>query len=415
MKVLVIGGGGREHAVVTALAKNKTIDKLYAAPGNGGIAALAECVDIKATDVEGVVRFSEENGIDFVVVTPDDPLMLGMVDALTAHGIKAFGPDKKAAIIEGSKVFSKRLMRKYGIPTADFEVFDDYDKAVAYVRQKGAPIVVKADGLALGKGVVVAQTEQEAIDALREIMCDRIFGDSGKEVLIEECLYGREISVLAFTDGETVVPMRSAQDHKRAYDGNKGPNTGGMGAISPSPVFTDELKKECMEKIFLPTVKAMKAEGRPFKGVLYFGLMMTENGVMVIEYNARFGDPEAQVVIPLLKTDLFEIMNAVADGKLDRISVEFSDEAAVCVVIASGGYPKKYEKGYEISGLGDVDCTVYHAGTALRDGKTVTAGGRVLDVTALGKTLEEARQKVYSEVGKISFRDSFYRTDIGKV
>lgn len=415
MKVLVIGGGGREHAVVTALAKNKTIDKLYAAPGNGGIAALAECVDIKATDVEGVVRFSEENGIDFVVVTPDDPLMLGMVDALTAHGIKAFGPDKKAAIIEGSKVFSKRLMRKYGIPTADFEVFDDYDKAVAYVRQKGAPIVVKADGLALGKGVVVAQTEQEAIDALREIMCDRIFGDSGKEVLIEECLYGREISVLAFTDGETVVPMRSAQDHKRAYDGNKGPNTGGMGAISPSPVFTDELKKECMEKIFLPTVKAMKAEGRPFKGVLYFGLMMTENGVMVIEYNARFGDPEAQAVIPLLKTDLFEIMNAVADGKLDRISVEFSDEAAVCVVIASGGYPKKYEKGYEISGLGDVGCTVYHAGTALRDGKTVTAGGRVLDVTALGKTLEEARQKVYSEVGKISFRDSFYRTDIGKV
>lgn len=415
MKVLVIGGGGREHAVVTALAKNKTIDKLYAAPGNGGIAALAECVDIKATDVEGVVRFSEENGIDFVVVTPDDPLMLGMVDALTAHGIKAFGPDKKAAIIEGSKVFSKRLMRKYGIPTADFEVFDDYDKAVAYVRQKGAPIVVKADGLALGKGVVVAQTEQKAIDALREIMCDRIFGDSGKEVLIEECLYGREISVLAFTDGETVVPMRSAQDHKRAYDGNKGPNTGGMGAISPSPVFTDELKKECMEKIFLPTVKAMKAEGRPFKGVLYFGLMMTENGVMVIEYNARFGDPEAQVVIPLLKTDLFEIMNAVADGKLDRISVEFSDEAAVCVVIASGGYPKKYEKGYEISGLGDVGCTVYHAGTALRDGKTVTAGGRVLDVTALGKTLEEARQKVYSEVGKISFRDSFYRTDIGKV
>lgn len=415
MKVLVIGGGGREHAVVTALAKNKTIDKLYAAPGNGGIAALAECVDIKATDVEGVVRFSEENGIDFVVVTPDDPLMLGMVDALTAHGIKAFGPDKKAAIIEGSKVFSKRLMRKYGIPTADFEVFDDYDKAVAYVRQKGAPIVVKADGLALGKGVVIAQTEQEAIDALREIMCDRIFGDSGKEVLIEECLYGCEISVLAFTDGETVVPMRSAQDHKRAYDGNKGPNTGGMGAISPSPVFTDELKKECMEKIFLPTVKAMKAEGRPFKGVLYFGLMMTENGVMVIEYNARFGDPEAQVVIPLLKTDLFEIMNAVADGKLDRISVEFSDEAAVCVVIASGGYPKKYEKGYEISGLGDVGCTVYHAGTALRDGKTVTAGGRVLDVTALGKTLEEARQKVYSEVGKISFRDSFYRTDIGKV
>ena len=415
MKVLVIGGGGREHAVVTALAKNKTIDKLYAAPGNGGIAALAECVDIKATDVEGVVRFSEENGIDFVVVTPDDPLMLGMVDALTAHGIKAFGPDKKAAIIEGSKVFSKRLMRKYGIPTADFEVFDDYDKAVAYVRQKGAPIVVKADGLALGKGVVVAQTEQEAIDALREIMCDRIFGDSGKEVLIEECLYGCEISVLAFTDGETVVPMRSAQDHKRAYDGNKGPNTGGMGAISPSPVFTDELKKECMEKIFLPTVKAMKAEGRPFKGVLYFGLMMTENGVMVIEYNARFGDPEAQVVIPLLKTDLFEIMNAVADGKLDRISVEFSDEAAVCVVIASGGYPKKYEKGYEISGLGDVGCTVYHAGTALRDGKTVTAGGRVLDVTALGKTLEEARQQVYSEVGKISFRDSFYRTDIGKV
>ena len=347
MKVLVVGGGGREHAVVEKLAQNKNIDKLYAAPGNGGIAQLAECISIKATDVEGVCEFAKNEKIDFVVVTPDDPLCLGMVDKLEELGIKAFGPRKNAAIIEGSKVFSKELMKKYNIPTAPFETFDDAEKACEYIDRHGAPIVIKADGLALGKGVTVAKTTEEAKAAVNDIMNDKIFGASGNRIVIEDCLSGPEISVLAFTDGKTIKPMVSSQDHKRAYDNDEGPNTGGMGTFAPSPIYTKELADECMDKIFLPTVKAMNTENRKFKGVLYFGLMLTEKGVMVIEYNARFGDPETQVVLPLLKTDLFDIMTAVADEKLDEINIEWENKSAVCVVMASGGYPKKYETGYE--------------------------------------------------------------------
>jgi phosphoribosylamine--glycine ligase len=371
-------------------------------------------IDLKATDVDGVVKFSKENAIDFVVVAPDDPLMLGMVDALEKEGIKAFGPRKNAAIIEGSKVFSKQLMKKYGIPTAPFEVFDDYEQACAYVKKHGAPIVVKADGLALGKGVVVAQTVDEALEALTEIMCNRIFGESGAKVVLEDCLYGREISVLAFTDGKTLRPMVSSQDHKRAYDGNKGPNTGGMGTLAPSPVYTAEVAKECMEKIFIPTVNAMKAEGRTFKGVLYFGLMLTKDGVKVIEYNSRFGDPETQVVLPLLDGDLLDIMESVVDEKLDSVDFSWIDAAAVCVVMASGGYPKKYEKGYVISFGDGITSRIYHAGTAIKDGMVVTSGGRVLGVTAIGSTVAEAAADAYEDVEKIHFKDSYYRKDIGR-
>lgn len=414
--VLVVGGGGREHAIIKSLIASRKTGLLYAAPGNGGTELdHVENIPLKATDVEGVVRFAKENRIDFVVVAPDDPLMLGMVDALEKEGIKAFGPRKNAAIIEGSKVFSKQLMKKYGIPTADFEVFDDYAAACEYVKKHGAPIVVKADGLALGKGVVVAQTEEEAVNALTEIMCDKVFGESGAKVVMEDCLYGREISVLAFTDGKTLRPMVSAQDHKRAYDGNKGPNTGGMGTLAPSPVYTPAVAKECMEKIFIPTVKAMNAEGRTFKGVLYFGLMLTESGVKVIEYNSRFGDPETQVVLPLLDGDLLEIMEAVADEKLDTVKFSWLDAAAVCVVMASGGYPKKYSKGYVISFGEGITSTVYHAGTAIKDGMTVTSGGRVLGVTAIAETVAEAAADAYEDVAKIRFTDCYYRKDIGKI
>ena len=413
--VLVVGGGGREHAIIKSLIESRRTGLIYAAPGNGGTELdHIENIDIKATDVEGIVRTAKEKSIDFVVVAPDDPLMLGMVDALEEAGIKAFGPHKNAAIIEGSKVFSKQLMKKYGIPTADFEVFDDYEKACAYVREHGAPVVVKADGLALGKGVVVAQTIGEAIDALTEIMCDKVFGESGAKVVIEECLTGREISVLAFTDGKTLRPMVSAQDHKRAYDGNKGPNTGGMGTLAPSPVYTHEVAEECMSRIFMPTVNAMKKEGRTFKGVLYFGLMLTENGVNVIEYNARFGDPETQVVLPLLDGDLFDIMEAVADERLEEVSFGWLDAAAVCVVMASGGYPKKYAKGYDITFDEGITSTVYHAGTAMKDGKLVTSGGRVLGVTAVDATIRDAAADAYEDVAKIHFKDCFYRKDIAK-
>ena len=413
--ILVVGGGGREHAIIKSLIESRRAGLIYAAPGNGGTELdHVKNINLKATDVDGVVRFAKENSIDFVVVAPDDPLMLGMVDALEKEGIKAFGPRKNAAIIEGSKVFSKQLMKKYGIPTADFEVFDNYADACAYVKKHGAPIVVKADGLALGKGVVVAQTEEEAIDALTEIMQNRIFGQSGAKVVLEDCLYGREISVLAFTDGKTLRPMVSAQDHKRAYDGNKGPNTGGMGTIAPSPVYTPEVAAECMEKIFIPTINAMNAEGRTFKGVLYFGLMLTDDGVKVIEYNSRFGDPETQVVLPLLDGDLFDIMEAVADERLDEVKFSWIDAAAVCVVMASGGYPKKYEKGYLISFGEGITSTVYHAGTAIKDGMPVTSGGRVLGVTALGETVAEAAADAYADVRKIHFKDCFYRKDIGK-
>ncbi len=414
--VLVVGGGGREHAIIKSLICSRRTGLLYAAPGNGGTELdFVKNVPLKATDVDGVVAFAKENAIDFVVVAPDDPLMLGMVDALEKEGIKAFGPRKNAAIIEGSKVFSKQLMKKYGIPTADFEVFDDYSAACEYVKKHGAPIVVKADGLALGKGVVVAQTVDEALEALNEIMCNRVFGESGAKVVLEDCLYGREISVLAFTDGKTLRPMISSQDHKRAYDGNKGPNTGGMGTLAPSPVYTREVAEECMKNIFIPTVNAMNAEGRTFKGVLYFGLMLTKDGVKVIEYNSRFGDPETQVVLPLLDGDLLDIMEAVADEKLDSVEFSWIDAAAVCVVMASGGYPKKYEKGYVISFGENITSTVYHAGTAIRDGMVVTSGGRVLGVTAIGETVAEAAADAYADVAKIRFKDCFYRKDIGKV
>lgn len=415
LNILVVGGGGREHAVIKKLMESPKAGKIYAAPGNGGIALDgAECFPVKATDIDGMVALAEKLQPDLVCVTPDDPLVLGMADVLEEKGFKVFGPYKNAAIIEGSKMFSKNLMKKYGIPTAEFEVFNDYNKAVEYVKEKGAPIVVKADGLALGKGVVVAQTVEEAVEALDSIMLDKKFGASGSNVVIEECLFGREMSVLAFTDGKVVKPMVSAQDHKRVFDDDKGPNTGGMGTYAPSPIYTPDVADYCMKNIFLPTVNAMNAEGRTFKGVLYFGLMKTEKGVKVIEYNARFGDPETQVVLPLLESDLVDIMLACADGNLENIDIKWADKAAVCVVMASGGYPGSYESGFEITGLENAAGTVYHAGTNLIDGKIVTAGGRVLGVTNVGKNLADARDKSYKDVEKISFQGAFCRKDIAK-
>lgn len=414
MKVLVIGGGGREHAVCTALAKSPKVDKLWCAPGNGGIAAVAECVNIKATDIDGVVAFSKENKPDLVVVTPDDPLALGMVDALEAEGIRAFGPRKNAAVIEGSKSFAKELMKTYEIPTAEYQVFDRSEEAISYIKKNGAPIVVKADGLALGKGVTVAMTEEEAISAVRDAIDGGRFGGAGSRVVIEEFLTGPEVSVLAFVDGKNLSTMPSAQDHKRAYDNDCGPNTGGMGAFTPSRFYTDEIAAECMETIFKPTVAAMAQEGRPFKGVLYFGLMLTPRGPKVIEYNARFGDPETQAVLARLDSDLYDIMNAVIDGKLDEMDIKWADNAACCVVMASGGYPKAYEKGKEITGLDDVkESVVFHAGTAIKDGKIVTNGGRVLGITATAPTLDEAIKKSYADVERIHFEDAHYRHDIG--
>ncbi|MDD6033270.1 MAG: phosphoribosylamine--glycine ligase [Oscillospiraceae bacterium] len=402
------------------LLENPKITELYAAPGNGGLSAIATPVNIKATDVEGMVKFAVETGIDFAVVAPDDPLVLGMVDAFEAVHIPTFGPNKAAAILEGSKVFSKNLMKKYGIPTAAYETFDDEQAAVAYLKaQNTYPAVIKADGLALGKGVIIAQNEAEALDAVHSMMSDHIFGASGSHVVIEEFLEGPEVSVLSFTDGKTVVPMISSKDHKRALDNDQGLNTGGMGTIAPNPYYTPEIADECMKTIFLPTIEAMKKEGRPFKGCLYFGLMITKNGPRVIEYNCRFGDPETQVVLPLLKTDLFEIMQAVYEERLSDIQVEFSDQHAACVIMASGGYPKKYQTGYEISGLDEKGqaegVTVYHAGTKLENGRFLTSGGRVLGVTALGSSREEALARSYEAVKKISFQDVHYRTDIGKI
>ncbi len=415
MKILVVGGGGREHAIVWKIAQSPKVDKIYCAPGNGGIAELAECVDIGATDIDNMVKFAKEKEVDLVMVAPDDPLVMGMVDAMENAGIRSFGPRANAAVIEGSKAFSKELMKKYGIPTAEYEVFTDSNSAVEYIKNKNTfPAVIKADGLALGKGVIIAQDLTEAEAAVRDMIDGGKFGASGNRVVIEEFLTGPEVSVLAFTDGKTVKPMVSAQDHKRAYDNDKGLNTGGMGTFSPSRLYDDEKAKECMDNIFLPTIKAMSAEGRPFKGVLYFGLMMTKNGVKVIEYNCRFGDPETQVVLPRLKTDLVEIMDAVIDERLDEIEIEWEDNAAVCVVMASGGYPVSYKKGYEITGLDNVgDLTVFHAGTALKDGKIVTNGGRVLGVTAVGNDLDEAIKNAYKGVDKISFKDEFHRSDIG--
>lgn len=414
MNILVIGSGGREHAIVRKLKESPKTDRLWCAPGNGGIAQEAECVDIKATDIDGVVAFAKEHQPDLVMVAPDDPLALGMVDALEDAGIRAFGPRKNAAIIEGSKSFAKELMKKYNIPTAAYAVFEDSAKAIEYIKQQGAPIVVKADGLALGKGVTVAMTEDEAIAAVKDAIDGHAFGGAGARVVIEEYLTGPEVSVLAFVDGTHLKTMPSAQDHKRAYDHDEGPNTGGMGAFSPSRFYTEDVAQTCMETIFQPTVAAMAAEGRPFKGVLYFGLMLTPKGPRVIEYNARFGDPETQAVLSRLETDLYDIFNAVIDEKLDEIEIRWADNAACCVCMASGGYPKAYEKGKEITGLDDVaDSFVFHAGTAVKDGKFVTSGGRVLGVTATAPTLDEAIRKAYADVDKIHFDKAHYRTDIG--
>lgn len=418
MKILVVGGGGREHAIAWKIAQSPKVDKIYCAPGNGGIAELAECVDIAATDIENMVKFAKDNAIDLVMVAPDDPLVLGMVDAMEKEGIRAFGPRANAAIIEGSKAFSKELMKKYNIPTANYEVFTDSTSAIDYIKaQNTFPTVIKADGLALGKGVIIAKNLEEAEQAVHEMIDDGKFGKSGSRVVIEEFLTGPEVSVLAFTDGKTVKPMVSAQDHKRAYDNDEGLNTGGMGTFSPSRLYDDAKAEECMKNIFVPTIKAMSSEGRPFKGVLYFGLMMTANGVKVIEYNCRFGDPETQVVLPRLKTDLVEIMEAVIDERLDEINIEWEDNAAVCVVMASGGYPVSYKKGYEITGLEDAEAmeniTVFHAGTALKDGKFVTNGGRVLGVTGVGNNLDEAIKTAYEGVAKIDFKDKHFRKDIG--
>jgi len=417
MKILVVGGGGREHAIVWKLAQSPRVKKIYCAPGNGGISKLAECIPVKATDIEGVAAFALSNGIDMVMVAPDDPLAAGMVDALEAKGIRAFGPRKNAAVLESSKVFSKDLMKKYGIPTAKYEVFEDSEHAIEYLRHQSFPIVVKADGLALGKGVVIAQGFDQAQEAVNSIMSDKVFGKAGDKLVIEEFLYGPEVSILAFTDGKSVVPMVSSQDHKRANDNDTGLNTGGMGTFSPSRIYTPEMAEYCMENIYKPTIAAMNKENRKFKGVLYFGLIITPQGPKVLEYNARFGDPETQVVLPRLKTDLVDIFDAVIDEKLASINIEWDNNAAVCVIMASGGYPEKYGTGLEITGIKaaekDYGIIVFHAGTKYDNGKLLTSGGRVLGVTAVASTLDDARARAYEGVGKISFKDMHYRKDIG--
>lgn len=413
MKVMVIGGGGREHAIIKKLRESSEITELYALPGNGGIASDAVCVDIGAKDIAAQVKFAVENKIDYAVVAPDDPLCLGAVDELTAAGIPCFGPDKRAAIIEGSKVFSKNLMKKYGIPTAAYEVFDDESAALAYLETAPVPTVIKADGLALGKGVIIAETREDAKAAVRSMMSDRVFGESGARVVIEEFLSGPEVSVLSFTDGETLIPMVSSMDHKRALDGDKGLNTGGMGTVAPNPYYTADIAERCMKEIFIPTIKAMKAEGRTFKGCLYFGLMLTPDGPKVIEYNCRFGDPETQVVLPLLESDLFTVMRAVTNGTLKNTEVRFKSGAAACVIIASGGYPVSYRKGFEIKMDESVKDSVFVAGAENKDGRLVTSGGRVLGVTATAPTLKEALCAAYEKAEKISFENAFYRKDIG--
>ena len=414
MKIMVVGSGGREHAIIKSLKKNKKVEKIYALPGNGGIAADAECVDIGAKDIDAITEFAVKEKIDFAVVAPDDPLVLGAVDALEQKGIKCFGPRKNAAIIEGSKVFSKNLMKKYGIPTASYETFSDIDSALEYLKTAPIPTVIKADGLALGKGVIIAQTREEAEKAVISMMKDKVFGNSGNNVVIEEFLTGPEVSVLSFTDGKTVVPMVSSMDHKRALDGDKGLNTGGMGTIAPNPYYTKSIADECMKKIFLPTINAMNSEGRTFKGCLYFGLMLTKDGPKVIEYNCRFGDPETQVVLPLLKSDLLDIMTAVADERLSEADVEFSDGAAACVVMASDGYPAKYNTGYKITVDSDCDAEIFSAGTKLVNGDVCTSGGRVLGVCATADNLQAALKKAYENVKKVHFENAYYRTDIGK-
>ena len=414
MNILVVGGGGREHAIIKKLKQNPDVQKIYALPGNGGIAADAQCVNIGAKDIDGIVDFAVKNVIDYAVVAPDDPLVLGAVDALESKGIACFGPRANAAIIEGSKAFAKNLMKKYGIPTARYEVFNDCDSALKYLDTAPVPTVIKADGLALGKGVIIANNKDEAKAAVKSMMQDKAFGKSGDCIVIEEFLTGPEVSVLAFTDGKTVVPMVSSMDHKRALDGDMGLNTGGMGTVAPNPYYTKEVASECMQKIFLPTIKAMNSEGRTFKGCLYFGLMITEDGPKVIEYNCRFGDPETQVVLPLLKTDLLTVMRAVTDGRLYSVKVEFEDAHACCVIMASNGYPSHYEKGFEISIPDELLNKVYVAGAVKNGDRLITNGGRVLGVTEISDTLASAIDKAYADVHKISFENAYYRKDIGK-
>ncbi len=414
MKLLVVGGGGREHAIIKKLKENPTVETIYALPGNGGMVDDCTPVPITATDIDAIVTFALDAKVDYAVVAPDDPLVLGCVDALEAKGIPCFGPRANAAIIEGSKVFSKNLMKKYGIPTAKYEVFSDLDAALGYLETAPLPTVIKADGLALGKGVIIAQTLSEAKEAVHAMMEDKRFGKSGERIVIEEYLEGPEISVLSFTDGKTVVPMVSSMDHKRGGDGDTGLNTGGMGTIAPNPFYTPEVAERCMREIFLPTIRAMAAEGRPFKGCLYFGLMLTADGPKVIEYNCRFGDPETQVVLPLLKTDLLTVMQAVTEERLADCPVEFSDGAAACVILASEGYPGSYQKGYPVRIPDDLNAEVFAAGVKVQDGQLVTSGGRVLGVTATAPTLPEALQKAYAAAEQIRFENAFYRRDIGK-
>ena len=413
MRILVVGGGGREHAIIKKLKENKTVTEIFATPGNGGIAKDANCVDIGAKDIDKIVAFAVENAIDYAVVAPDDPLVLGCVDALEERGIPCFGPRANAAIIEGSKVFSKNLMKKYNIPTAAYEVFTDMDLALAYLETAPIPTVIKADGLALGKGVIIAETREAAKDAVKSMMSDKVFGKSGDQIVIEEFLTGPEVSVLSFTDGKTVVPMISSMDHKRAGDNDTGLNTGGMGTVAPNPYYTEEIAKECMESIFRPTIQAMNAEGRTFKGCLYFGLMLTPNGPKVIEYNCRFGDPETQVVLPLLESDLLTVMQATTNGTLAETEVKFAAKNACCVIMASKGYPTAYEKGFEMTIPENIWDNVYVAGASMKDGKLLTNGGRVLGATAIADTLENAIENAYEMVKAIHFDNAYYRHDIG--
>ncbi|MBC7960884.1 MAG: phosphoribosylamine--glycine ligase [Vallitaleaceae bacterium] len=417
MRILVVGSGGREHAIIWKLAQSPKADQIYCAPGNAGIAQIAECVPISATEIHKLSEWAYEHKIDLTIIGMDDPLMLGIVDVFQAKGLRVFGPKQNAAILEGSKVFAKDLMKKYNIPTAAYEVFDDADLAKKYLETCDYPVVLKADGLALGKGVLICQTKEEALEGTLEIMVEKKYGSAGIKMVVEEFMTGPEVSVLSFCDGEHLLPMVSAQDHKRAFDGDEGLNTGGMGTFSPSKFYTEELAKDCYEKLFLPSLKAMKAEGRSFTGIIFFGLMLTPKGPKVLEYNARFGDPEAQVVLTRLKTDLVDVFEAAIDGKLDEINLEWEASSSVCVVLASGGYPVAYEKGYEINGLesqyGKEDIFVFHAGTAMENQKYVTNGGRVLGVTAIGKDIAEARTKAYEAVGKIHFEKKQFRTDIG--
>lgn len=414
MNIAIIGGGGREHAIIKKIKENKSVEKIYALPGNAGMRADAICIDISPTDLENIKKFVIENKIDYCIVSPDDPLVLGLVDILQESGIECFGPEKKSAIIEGSKIFSKNLMKKYNIPTASYETFSDYESALKYLETMAMPVVIKADGLALGKGVTIAQNKEEAIAAIKSAMLDKKFGKSGENIVIEEFLKGVEVSVLTFTDGKTIVPMISSMDHKLSKDDDKGVNTGGMGTIAPNPYYTEEIAKECMEKIFIPTINAMNSENRTFKGCLYFGLIITADGVKVIEYNCRFGDPETQVVLPLLKSDLLTIMQAVTRGTLEDVEVKFSDNSACCVVMASDGYPEKYDKGFEINVPDEILDNVYFAGAIEKDGKLYTNSGRVLGVTGVDTTLKAAIEKSYDMLKQIDFENSYYRKDIGK-